>query len=208
MAGPEEWTALESSIMKRIESEDNEGQMNPGKARMFPASFRAGLAVGLAFACASCGYMVRGSGRFLADRNISSVYIPIFKNLTTRYEVDVKLTEAVISEFISRGRVAVVPGSESADGILEGEIQGFIVEPIAYSGAQGSADRYSITIRASVVLKDIKKNTVLFSNPAFVYRGEYEVPEGMDFESQETEALDEIAKLFAKNLVVFIVEGF
>jgi len=198
LAGPEEWTALESSIMKRIDAEDNEGQMNPGKARMFPASFRAGLAVGLAFACASCGYMVRGSGRFLADRNISSVYIPIFKNLTTRYEVDVKLTEAVISEFISRGRVAVVPGSESADGILEGEIQGFIVEPI----------RYSITIRASVVLKDIKKNTVLFSNPAFVYRGEYEVPEGMDFESQETEALDQIAKLFAKNLVVFIVEGF
>jgi hypothetical protein len=30
----------------------------------------------------------------------------------------------------------------------------------------------------------------------------------MDFESQETEALNEIAELFAKNLVIFIVEGF
>ena len=152
--------------------------------------------------------MVRGSGRFLADRNITSVYIPLFKNLTTRFEIDVKLTEAVIGEFISRGRVAIVQSAEAADGALEGEIQEFDVAPIAYTGAQGSADRYSITIRASVILRDVKKNTVLFSNPSYVYKGEYEVPEGMDFESQETEALSEIAERFAKNLVVFIVEGF
>jgi len=156
----------------------------------------------------ACGYMVRGSGRFLADRNIASVYIPLFKNLTTRFEIDLKLTGAVISEFISRGRVTIVQSAEAADGVLEGEIKGFIVEPIAYTGAQGSADRYSITIRASVILRDVKKNTVIFSNPDYIYKGEYEVPEGMDFESQETEALNEIAELFAKNLVIFIVEGF
>jgi len=182
--------------------------MSRKKAAILRAPLRVGLSALLALACASCGYMVRGSGRFLSDRNISTLHIPLFKNLTTRFEVDVRLTEAVIGEFASRGRVTIASSAEGADGVLEGEITAFNVEPIAYTGSQGSADRYSITIRASVILRDVKKNTVLFTNPGFVYRGEYEVPEGMDFESQETEALTEIAELFAKNLVVLIVEGF
>jgi len=166
------------------------------------------LAICSAVLCSACGYMVRGSGRFLADKNITSVYVPLFKNMTTRFEADLKLTEAVINEFVSRGKVTIVQNAETADGLLEGVITGFNVTPIAYTGAQGSADRYSITIIASVVLRDVKKNTVLFNNPSYVYRGEYDVPEGMDFESQETEALGEIAEQFAKNLVIFIIEGF
>jgi outer membrane lipopolysaccharide assembly protein LptE/RlpB len=178
------------------------------KCTGFPAPRGIVLLLLLAAFCSACGYMVRGSGRFLADRNIQSLYIPLFKNSTTRFQADLKLTEAVINEFISRGKVTTVQNAESADGVLEGEILGFDVNPIAYTGVQGSADRYSITIRVSVTLRDVKKNTILFSNPNYAYRGEYEVPEGMDFESQETEALNEIAELFAKNLVIFIVEGF
>jgi hypothetical protein len=41
-----------------------------------------------------------------------------------------------------------------------------------------------------------------------VYQGEYEVPEGVDFESVETEAINEIAVKFARSLVVAILEGF
>ncbi|MHB8056172.1 MAG: LPS assembly lipoprotein LptE [Candidatus Aminicenantales bacterium] len=156
----------------------------------------------------ACGYTLRGSGRFLADKNIKTVYVPLFKNSTTRFEIDLKLTEAVINEFVTRGGVKVVQTPEAADATLEGEVLAFGVNPIAYSGNQGSADRYSIIISTSVTLRELKTNTVVFSNPNYVYRGEYQVEEGMDFESQETEAMSEIAELFARNLVIYILEGF
>jgi len=164
------------------------------------------------FVCAavfpSCGYTLRGSGRFLADNNIKTVYIPLFKNDTTRFQIDLKLTEAVINEFVTRGGVKVVPTAETADATLEGEVLAFGVNPIAYSGNQGSADRYSIIISTSVTLRNLKTNAIIFSNPNYVYQSEYQVEEGTDFESQETTAMSDIAELFARNLVVYILEGF
>ena len=49
---------------------------------------------------------------------------------------------------------------------------------------------------------------VLFSNPSFNYTEEYEVPQGTDFESVETLAIDKVAEKFARSLVVNILEGF
>lgn len=150
-----------------------------------------------------------GSGRFLIDNNIRSIYIPLFKNETNRFELDLKLTEAVIKEFVSRGKVRVVADAALADAVLEGIVTGFGANPIAYSGSvSGAADRFAITITASVTLRDVRKKTEIFSNPSYVYKGEYQVLEGTDFESQETEALGPIAELFARNLVINIIEGF
>jgi predicted small secreted protein len=169
----------------------------------------AALLAATAALVSGCGYTMSGSGRFLIDADIKTIYIPLFKNSTTRFELDLKLTEAVIKEFVSRGKVKVVPNAEGADAILEGEVTGFGVNPIAYSGSvSGSADRYAITIVASITLRDLRKKVEVFSNPSYVYKGEYQVLEGTDFETQETEALGPIAELFARNLVITIIEGF
>ncbi len=167
------------------------------------------LTAALAALAAACGYTMSGSGRFLVDSNIKTVYIPLFKNNTTRFELNQKLTEAVIREFVTRGRVKVVQEAASADAVLDGVVTGFNASPIAYSGAtSGSADRFSITITASISLRDQRSKDEVFSNPSYVYKGEYQVPQGTDFESQETEKLTEIAELFARNLVMTILEGF
>jgi hypothetical protein len=156
----------------------------------------------------SCGYSLRGSGSFLPV-HIKTIAIPMFKNATTRFELDLKLTQAVINEFVVRGKVSVVSDPENVDAVLEGEVTGFFVSPIAFSGSVGgSADRYSITISASVILRDVKTKTAIFSNPSYVYQTEYQVPQGSDFESSETDALVKIAELFARNLVIAILEGF
>lgn len=132
----------------------------------------------------------------------------MFQNETTRFEIDLKLTEAVINEFVTRGSVTVVPTAEEADATLEGVVRAFGVNPVAVSGATGSADRYSINIVTSITLRANKTNAVVFSNPSYVYKGEYQVEEGMDFESQETEAMSDIAEICARNLVIYILEGF
>ncbi|MFC2158165.1 LPS assembly lipoprotein LptE [Acidobacteriota bacterium] len=153
-----------------------------------------------------CGYHLRGTGSSLPS-HITKVYIPMFKNQTTRFELDRKLTQSVIDEFISRGKVEIVGDQESADAVLLVDILAFQVAPIAMSN-QATADRFSITVTAKIVLRDLRQNKVLFSNPYFPYQDDYQVSEGSDFESVETEAIDEIAEKFARSIILSILEGF
>lgn len=153
-----------------------------------------------------CGYHLRGTGSSLPPY-IKVIDIPMFANRTTRFELDVKLTQRVIDELVARGKVEITADMDRADAVLLGEITAFRATPIGF-GEEATADRYSIMIAAKVVLRDLVQKKVIFSNPSFIYQGEYEVPEGADFESVETEALDEIAEKFARSLVVAILEGF
>jgi hypothetical protein len=51
-------------------------------------------------------------------------------------------------------------------------------------------------------------NKIIYSNPNFSYQYEYQVPEGADFESMESEAIDKLAERFARSLVITMLEGF
>lgn len=153
-----------------------------------------------------CGYHLRGTGSSLPP-HIKMLNVPMFANRTTRFELDLKLTQKVIDEMVARGEVEITDETDTADAILIGEILRFQAMPIGF-GEDATADRYNITIVAKVILRDTIQKKVIFSNPSFVYQGEYEVPEGVDFESVETDAIDEMAVKFAKSLVVAILEGF
>ncbi len=157
-------------------------------------------------AAAGCGYRLRGTGSSLPP-HIKTMSVPMFKNLTTRFELEVKLTRAVINEFVARGKPAVSADPAASDAVLEGEITGFSANPIGFSGGN-QADKYSITVTAKVTLRDRVSGGPLFANPAFIYQQEYDVPPGTSFESLQTEAIDKIAEKFARSLVVTILEGF
>ncbi len=123
-----------------------------------------GLLLVAAFAAAAgCGYRLRGTGSSLPP-GIRTVSVPVFKNLTTRYELDVKLTRAVIDELVARGQVSVAADPAAADAVLEGEITGFTANPIGFTGA-GQADRYALTVTAKVTLKERATAKALFTNP-------------------------------------------
>lgn len=131
----------------------------------------------------------------------------MFKNKTTRYQLDQKLTQAVINELIARGRFEVLSGEQKADALLLGEIISFKVNPISFT-EQTRADRYSITIVAKVTFKDLIRKKVIFTNPNFIFRDEYELQGGTDFFSEETEAIERISEKFARSVVSTILEGF
>lgn len=154
----------------------------------------------------SCGYHLRGTGSSLPP-HIKRIHIPVFKNLTTRFELDVKLTQKVRDEIVARGKVELTGDEKSADAALIGEITSFTANPIAFSG-QTTADRYNITVMTKIVLRDLINRKVIFSNPYFIYQQEYEVPEGTDFETVQTEAIEKVAERFARSLVITILEGF
>ena len=153
-----------------------------------------------------CGYHLRGTGSFLPT-HIKKMNIPMFKNRTTRFELDVKLTHSVIDEMVTRGKVEITEDMRSADAVLLGEIVAFRVTPIAFD-KEATADRYKIVVGAKIILKDLTSQKIIFSNPNFTYQEEYEVPEGTDFETVESEALDKVAEKFARSLVTNMLEGF
>lgn len=154
----------------------------------------------------SCGYHLRGTGSSLPP-HIKRIYIPVFKNLTTRFELDMKLTQKVREEIVARGKVELIGDEKSADAALIGEITSFTATPIAFSG-QTTADRYNITVMTKIILRDLINKKVIFSNPYFIYQQEYEVAEGTDFETLQTEAIEKVAEKFARSLVITILEGF
>ena len=160
----------------------------------------------LSLAFMQCGYHFRGTGSSLPP-HIQKVNVPMFKNQTTRYQLDLKLTQSVIDELVARGKVEITGNVESADAVLIGEISSFVANPIAFSG-EASADRYNITVVAKIILRDLVSKRIIFSNPSFIYQEEYEVPEGTDFETVELEAIDKVADKFARSLVITILEGF
>jgi len=170
------------------------------------AAFAAAILAAALASVPACGYRLRGTGTSLPAR-IRTVAVPVFKNQTIRFELDVKLTRAVVGELVARGKVEIVADRAVADAVLEGEITGFRATPIAFSGGN-QADRYNITVTARITLKERLSAEPLFSNPSFVYQQEYEVPRGTSFEALETEAIDKIAEKFARSLVVSILEGF
>ena len=153
-----------------------------------------------------CGYRLRGTGTFLPD-HIKRINIPMFKNRTTRFQLDLKLTQSVIDEIVARGKVEVTGDPSTADAILVGEILSFNPVPIAF-GVEATADRYNIIVVTKIVLRDLVNDKVIYSNPSYSYQYEYEVPEGTDFESVESEALDRLAERFARSLVITMLEGF
>jgi hypothetical protein len=163
------------------------------------------VAVAAMMMTTACGYRPVGTGFLPAG--IRTIQIPLFENRTTRFELDLKLTKALIDELASRGKIKVTTNAAEADAVLEGHILTFAVNPIAFSN-QKTADRYNIFVVADVSLKESKSGRIVYANPSYNFTTEYQVPQGQDFESAETEALDNLAKLFARSLIVAILEGF
>ncbi len=154
----------------------------------------------------SCGYGLRGTGSSLPP-HVRTINVPMFENNTTRFQLDLKLTESVRDELTARGKVEITPDRTGADAILIGEIIAFTVNPIGF-GQDATASSYNIVVVAKIVLRDLVNNRILFSNPNYSYQQDYDVPEGTDFESVQQAAIEVIAVKFARTLVINILEGF
>ena len=149
------------------------------------------LSLGLSLSLVCCGYGLRGTGSSLPP-HIQTISVPMFENNTTRFQLDLKLTQSVRDELVARGKVGITADRASADAVLIGEITAFNVQPIGF-GQDATASSYNITVVARIVLRDLVNNRVLFSNPHYSYQQEYDVPDGTDFESVQQQAIEVVA---------------
>jgi Lipopolysaccharide-assembly len=160
---------------------------------------------------ASCGYALAGRGSFLPDY-IQTIGVPQFVN-NTPYYVEQVFTERVRTEFINRGKYKVLPEAAGVDALLNGEIMSITIAPASFSDQQ-QASRYIILVTAKIEFRDLKTNKVLWDNPQWQFREEYEASAAVDaldpnaFFSQDLNALDRVSTEFAKSVVSAILEAF
>jgi hypothetical protein len=181
-------------------------------ASVFLRVLRLLCGVTLVVATAGCGYTLAGRGSFLPGY-IQTIGVPTFTNRTTVFNLETLLTEKVRGELIGRGRYKVLPQDTGVDAVLIGAVTSVAVTPASFNTEQ-LATRFTITIAASIELRDVREDKVLWENPSMVFRQDYENTTGQSaldpaaFFGQEVNALDRVGTDFARTIVSAILEAF
>ncbi|PWB80431.1 MAG: hypothetical protein C3F08_04375 [Candidatus Methylomirabilota bacterium] len=100
---------------------------------------------------AGCGYRPVGTGEVSAlEPAIKTISIGTIKNRTFRPTIQPAIRDALIRRLATNSRIRVV--DEGADAVLEGAIDGFGEEPLAF-GSYDTAKRLRMTISFSFSIK-------------------------------------------------------
>ena len=160
-----------------------------------------------------CGYSLSGRGSFLPSY-IKVIGVPTFSNNTPYPDIERKLTDAVRSELIGRGRYKIEPDrSRPSDAVLTGEILNVSLAPAAFDQQQ-RATQINIVVVAKIEFRDVKTDKVLWSHPALPITERYDVTtnttisDAGTFLGQDANAMQRLSAEFARGVVSAILEAF
>ena len=158
-------------------------------------------------AAGGCGYALVGKASSLPE-NIKVVEFSTLENRTSRVELEQRFSAAIARELVSRGRFRVQASPQGADAELSGAMLAFDLYPVAFD-AQGRATNYQVRATARLSLKTLPEGKVLWENPAFTFRDNYEFSAtAATYTDLENDAIDRVADRFAQSLVTSMLEGF
>jgi len=155
-----------------------------------------------------CGYHTAGHASQLPE-NVKTIAIPAFKNETTTYRIEQMLTASVVREFTTRTHYRMIndPGDD-ADAVLRGTVLSTTTSPLTYDTATGRAASVLVVVSMKVSLSD-RQGKVLYQNPAYLFREQYEVSQDLSsFFEEDSPAFRRLSQDFARTLVSNILEGF
>jgi outer membrane lipopolysaccharide assembly protein LptE/RlpB len=154
-----------------------------------------------------CGYHTVGHTVQLPE-NVKTIAIPAFKNETLTYRIEQMLTASVVREFTTRTRYRILnQTSDDADATLSGTVVSTVATPLAYDTATGRAASVLVVVSMRVKLTD-RNGKVLYQNPAYVFREQYEVSQDLaSFFEEDSPAFRRLSQDFARTLVANILEG-
>jgi outer membrane lipopolysaccharide assembly protein LptE/RlpB len=157
---------------------------------------------------AACGYHTAGHNVALPT-NVQTIAIPAFVNQTQTYKIEQKLTAAVVREMVTRTHYHILnETSDSADATLRGTVVSTSTSPLTYDSQTGRASSALVVLTARVTLTD-RKGKVLYENPSYLFREEYQVSRELSsFFEEDSPALERLSREFARTLVSNVLEGF
>jgi outer membrane lipopolysaccharide assembly protein LptE/RlpB len=155
-----------------------------------------------------CGYHTAGHAVQLPE-NVKTIAVPAFKNETLTYRIEQMLTASVVREFTTRTHYRILNDpSEDADATLRGTVLSTTASPLTYDTATGQAASILVVVSMKVTLTD-RSGKVLYQNPAYLFREQYEVSQDLtSFFEEDSPAFRRLSQDFARTLVSNILEGF
>ena len=168
----------------------------------------------LTVALAGCGYALAGRGNALPS-SIATIGVPQIVNHSSVAEADRVITTAVRDEFQTTGKYQVRPDAANVDGVLTATINSVTLQPTAF-GSDRRPTAFAVVVMASVEFKHVTDdNRVLWANPAFRVTDDYQLASANTGNidpsalfSENTQALDRLARKFAREVVTSIFEAF
>jgi outer membrane lipopolysaccharide assembly protein LptE/RlpB len=156
----------------------------------------------------ACGYHTAGHAVTL-PANVQTIAIPAFVNRTQTYKIEQRLTAAVVQEMVTRTHYHILnEPSDSADATLRGTVISTSTSPLTYDSQTGRASSALVVVTAKVILTD-RQGKVLYQNPSYLFREEYQVSQELSsFFEEDSPALERLSHAFARTLVSNVLEGF
>jgi outer membrane lipopolysaccharide assembly protein LptE/RlpB len=166
------------------------------------------LATSLVLLLPACGYHVGGQGAALPP-DIKTIAVPAFRNDTQEYRIEQKLTSAVVRELIERTQFRVTTHPRDADAVLYGTVKRIFQGVVTLNPRTGSATALQLTVVAGVRLVDKHTGKVVFFNPDYVFREQYQISQAAStLIEEDPAAIDRLSQDFARTLVTDILENF
>jgi outer membrane lipopolysaccharide assembly protein LptE/RlpB len=115
----------------------------------------------------------------------------------------------VIREFTTRTHYHILNDTgEDADATLRGTVLSTTASPLTYDTATGRAASVLVVVSMKVTLSG-RNGRVLYQNPAYLFREQYEVSQDLtSFFEEDSPAFRRLSQDFARTLVSNILEGF
>src|SRR5262245_17877615 len=166
----------------------------------------------LIFCCllllAGCGYHVGGRADLL-PKNIKTIAIPAFGNVSARYKLAERLPADMTREFISRTRYRIVADPREADAILTGAVVNFSAYPTIFDPTTGRGTGVQAIVVVQITLTDRATGAVLFSRPGMELRERYEISvDPRAYFDESAAALDRLSRDVARSVVSAVLENF
>lgn len=156
----------------------------------------------------SCGYRVAGRADVL-PKNVKTIAVPAFANVTTRYRLSDLLASAITREFISRTRYRITADPNEADAVLSGSVVNFFAYPTIYDPKTNRAAGVQAIVMMQISLRDRANNAVLFNRPNMEFRQNYEISvDPKAYFDESDAAMQRLSRDVARSVVSAVLENF
>jgi outer membrane lipopolysaccharide assembly protein LptE/RlpB len=122
-------------------------------------SVRLVISLAVVLLVSSCGYHISGRGGIVPE-GVRTLSVPVFFNATNEPYVDVEVTQAVVEEFLTDGRLEVM-SLEEAELALRGKVVKYEVTALSLY-LQTYVQQYRVRLVVDASLEDLRSKKVLW----------------------------------------------
>jgi hypothetical protein len=164
-------------------------------------------ALAICLLATGCGYHVAGRAD-LMPKNIKTIAVPAFGNVTVRYKFADRVSASITREFIERTHYRVVADPKDADAVLSGAVVNFVSYPTTYDPVTSRASGVQVIVNLQIMLMD-KAGKVLFNRPNMELRERYEISvDAGTYFDESGPAMDRLARDVGRSVVSAVLENF